>query len=171
MKGKWAEGMPPRHFTWVIGDRLAVCERIGGYGPSHRRVRRAEEIVWVKDQGFTCVVSTMASPHNLHAYEEAGLPARHLPLARSDDLGATLQELLTELRHSLIAGERLLVHDDDVGDRVQGLLAGYLVHAGLVPETTRAVAMLERLLHRPMGPPGRELVALAQRLVTPSTGH
>ncbi|MDP9452999.1 MAG: hypothetical protein M3P97_06335 [Actinomycetota bacterium] len=167
MKGKWAQGLAPRHFAWVIRDRLAVCERIGGHGASHRRVRRAEEIVWVKAQGFTCVVSTMASPHNLHAYDEAGLPVRHLPLAH-DDVAPGLESLLTELRHSLVPGARLLLHDDDVGDRVQGLLAGYLVHAGLVPEPTRAVAVLERLLQRPMGPPGRELVALAQRLVTPS---
>ncbi len=164
MKGKWAQGMPPRHFAWVIRDRLAVCERIGGYGPSHRRVRRAEEITWVKDQGFTCVVSTLASPHNLHAYGEASLAAHHLPLGRNAELAAELQAVFVEVRARLVAGERVLVHDDDVGDRVQGVLAGYLVHAGLVPEQTRAIAMAERLLQRPMGPPGRELVALAERL-------
>ncbi len=164
MKGKWAEGMPPRHFAWIIRDRLAVCERIGGYGPSHRRVRRAEEIVWVKAQGFTCVVSTLASPHNLHAYDEAGLPSHHLPLGAPVDLAVGLQAVFVEIRARVVAGERVLVHDDDVGDRVQGVLAGYLVHAGLVPEQTRAIAMIERLLQRPIGPPGRELVALAQQL-------
>lgn len=158
------QGDAPRHFAWVIKDRLAVCERIGGYGPSHRRVRRAEEIVWVKAQGFTCVVSTLASPHNLHAYDESGLAARHLPLGRRDELVAGLEAVFVDVRGLLAGGERVLVHDDDVGDRVQGLLAGYLVHAGLVPEQTRAIAMIERLLHRPLGPPGRELVALAQRL-------
>jgi hypothetical protein len=159
--------MPPRHFAWVIKDRLATCERIGGYGPSHRRVRRAEEIVWVKAQGFTCVVSTLDSPHNLHAYDEAGLPAHHLPLGRGDELMAGLEAVFIDVRGLLVAGERVLVHDDDVGDRVQGLLAGYLVHAGLVPEQTRAVAMIERLLLRPLGPSGRELVALAERLAQP----
>ena len=164
MKGRWAEGIAPRRFTWIIRDQLAVCERIGGYGASHRRVRRAEEIVWVKAQGFTCVVSTLATPHNLHAYEEAGLPSHHLPLGGQGDLAVGLQAVFVEVRARLAAGERLLVHDDDVGDRVQGLLAGYLVHARLVPEQTRAIAMVEQLLHRPMGPPGRALVVLARRL-------
>lgn len=164
MKGRWAQGLPPRRFAWVIKDRLAVCERIGGYGSSHRRVRRAEEIVWVKSEGFTCVVSTLASPHNLHAYAQAALTAHHLPLGRGDELAPDLQAAFVELRALLVAGERVLVHDDDVGDRVQGLLAGYLIHSGLVPEQTRAVAVIERLLLRPLGPPGRELVALAERL-------
>ena len=29
MKGKWAAGIPPRNFTWVIKDHLAVSERPG----------------------------------------------------------------------------------------------------------------------------------------------
>lgn len=164
MKGKWAAGMPPRNFAWVVGDRLAVCERPGGYGPSHRRVRRTEEIVWIRVQGFDWVISTLSSSHNLHAYEEAGLPARHLPLGARGDQAGALRTVLVETETLLGSGARVLVHDDDVGDRVQGLLAAYLVHAGLVAEPTRAIAMLERLLHRPMGPPGRQLVALTQRL-------
>ena len=30
-------GLKPRGFTWVIADRLAVSERIGGFGFQHRR--------------------------------------------------------------------------------------------------------------------------------------
>ena len=37
MKGKWAQGIKPRNFAWVITDQLAVCERPGGYGANHRR--------------------------------------------------------------------------------------------------------------------------------------
>ena len=65
VKGKWAAGIPPRNFTWVIRDRLAVSERPGGFAPSHRRVRRQEEIIWLRVQGFTRVVSLLPSPHNL----------------------------------------------------------------------------------------------------------
>jgi hypothetical protein len=42
VKGKWAAGIPPRNFTWVIRDRLAVSERPGGFAPNHRKVRRQE---------------------------------------------------------------------------------------------------------------------------------
>ena len=69
MKGKWAQGIQPRNFAWVIQDRLAVCERPGGYAANHRRVRRQEEIIWIREQGFTCVVSLIPSPHNLHNYD------------------------------------------------------------------------------------------------------
>ena len=33
VKGKWAAGIPPRNFTWIIKDRLAVSERPGGFAP------------------------------------------------------------------------------------------------------------------------------------------
>ena len=33
MKGKWAAGIPPRNFTWVIKDRLAMSERPGRFRP------------------------------------------------------------------------------------------------------------------------------------------
>ena len=29
MKGKWAQGIQPRNFAWVIKDKLAICERPG----------------------------------------------------------------------------------------------------------------------------------------------
>ena len=79
MKGKWAQGIQPRNFAWVIQDRLAVCERPGGYAANHRRVRRQEEIIWIREQGFTCVVSLIPSPHNLHNYAELGVKWRHRP--------------------------------------------------------------------------------------------
>ena len=43
MKGKWARGIEPRYFAWIIKDQLAVSERPGGYARNHRRVRRQEE--------------------------------------------------------------------------------------------------------------------------------
>jgi hypothetical protein len=160
--------MAPRSFAWVLRDHLAVCERPGGYGPSHRRIRRTEEIVWLKAQGFTTVVSTLAAPHNLHAYDEAELPYRHVPFARVDHPSAVLGVLYPELRALMADGERVLLHHDEAGDRLEGLVAGYLVYAGLVQEPARAIAMVERLLHRPMGPVGRELVAAAAAMVAPS---
>lgn len=164
MKGKWAEGIVPRNFAWVIRDQLAVCERLGGYGRNHRRVRRQEEILWVKGQGFTCVVSLLPTSHNLHAYAEMDVTCRHVPFAPQDDAATFLGSFYADLRAQLAAGDRVLVHDQEVNDRVEGIMAGYLVHAGLVPEVPRAIAIVERLLQRQMGPRGRELVAVASRL-------
>ncbi len=80
VKGKWAAGIPPRNFTWVIKDRLAMSERPGGFAPNHRKVRRQEEIIWLQGQGFTTVVSLLPSSHNLQAYEERSMPSVHFPL-------------------------------------------------------------------------------------------
>ena len=60
MKGKWAQGIVPRNFAWVMKDQLAVCERPGGYGVNHRKVRRQEEIIWVRENGFARIISLAA---------------------------------------------------------------------------------------------------------------
>ena len=64
-------GLEPREFTWVISDRLAVSERIGGHGFQHRRVRREEEITWLLHHGVTAVLSLLDGNQNLAAYEAA----------------------------------------------------------------------------------------------------
>ena len=164
MKGKWAAGIVPRNFSWVIKDQLAVCERPGGYGVNHRRVRRQEEIIWLREQGFTRIVSLLPSPHNLHAYDELAMEWRHLPLSWGDDHGTPLAAVFADLRAQVQAGDKVVVHMEEVGDRLQGTMAGYLLYTGLVPEGPRAIAMIEHLLHRQMGPAGREVVTAAARL-------
>ena len=80
LRGRWALGITPRHFTWILKDKLAICERPGGYGDNHRRVRRQEEIIWIRENGFGCVISIIPAPHNLHNYEELGVSrTRHRP--------------------------------------------------------------------------------------------
>ena len=164
MRGKWAAGIVPRNFSWVIKDQLAVCERPGGYGVNHRRVRRQEEIIWLREQGFTRIVSLLPSPHNLHAYDELAMEWRHLPLSWGEEHGAPLGSVYADLQVQLQAGDKVVVHMEEVGDRLQGTMAGYLLYSGLVPEGPRAIAMIEHLLHRQMGPVGREVVTTAARL-------
>lgn len=165
MKGKWAQGIVPRYFTWIIKDSLAVCERLGGYGVNHRKVRRQEEIIWVREQGFTRIVSLLASPHNLHHYDELGVAYKHLPFGPHDDANEVLPAIWDDIQAQVANGDRIIVHGDELGDRMLGVLGGYLIHAGLVVEGPRATAMIEKLLERQMGPTGRELVAVAERRV------
>ena len=167
MRGKWAQGIVPRNFTWIIKDRLAICERPGGYGVNHRRVRRQEEIIWIREQGFTRVISLLPSPHNLHAYEELGVEYRHVPFGSHDEPRAILSAFYPDLREQLAAGDKIVVHQEEVGDRLTGTLAGYLVYAGLVPDGPKAVAVIEQIVHRQMGPVGRELVGVAAQLDRP----
>jgi hypothetical protein len=159
MKGKWAQGIAPRNFAWVIKDQLAVSERPGGYARNHRRVRRQEEIIWIREQGFTRVVSLLASPHNLHAYDELEVAWEHVPMAPHGEIRSVLTELYPKLRLWLGQGDKVLIHQEELGDRLQGVLAGYLVFSGLVPASAEAISVIERINQRQMGPVGREVVA------------
>jgi len=159
MKGKWAAGIPPRNFTWVMKDHLAISERPGGFAPNHRRVRRQEEIIWLRMQGFDRVISLLASPHNLAAYEEEGLAWAHYPLERAGDQRRLLTACFKDIDDSLGAGLRLLVHQDELGDRVMGVVAGYLVWSDRLHNQPQAVALLELVCGHAMGEPGRELLS------------
>lgn len=169
MKGKWAKGIQPRFFAWIIKGKLAISERPGGYARNHRKVRRHEEILWLRGEGFTRVVSLLPSPHNLHAYDELGVTWSHLPFAPHDDASAVLGGLYSQVRDWLAAGERILIHQEELGDRLMGVVAGYLRWAGLVPSGPQAIAVVERILGRQMGPAGRELVALVPQVAGHAT--
>jgi hypothetical protein len=164
MKGKWAQGITPRNFVWVLKDRLAICERPGGYGPNHRRVRRQEEIIWIREQGFTRVISLIAAPHNLHNYDELNVAWLHRPERPQDDPAIFQRNLYTEIKLLLANGEKLVLHQEEVGDRICGLVAGYLLWARLVPYGPQAISVTERLTGRQLGPQGRRLVASAEHL-------
>ena len=161
MKGRWAQGLEPRYFTWVITGRLAVSERPGGFARNHRKVRRQEELLWLAGHGFTHVLSLLDSPHNLHAYEEAGLAYEHVPLGRHDELAERLRDVYTTLSGWLDnPSERVLMHHEEFGDRLLGVVAGFLLYSGLVYEGPHAIVVLEKLTGRQLGSIGREIVAV-----------
>ncbi|NLV55915.1 MAG: hypothetical protein GXY13_09930 [Acidimicrobiales bacterium] len=164
MKGKWAQGIRPRNFSWVIKDRFAVCERPGGYGANHRRVRRQEEIIWVREQGFTKVISLIPANHNLHNYTELEVDWLHWPLRSHDEPAPVLAGLFPQIEELLGQGEKILLHGDELGDRIAGIVAAYVIWSGLVSDAPKATMLVERMLTRQIGPQGRELIALAPTL-------
>jgi hypothetical protein len=173
MKGKWAKGIPPRLFAWVIKGSLAVSERPGGYARNHRKVRRQEEILWLRGEGFDRIVSLLPSSHNLHAYDELDMTWSHLPFGPHDDPATTLPEIYTNLQRWIGDGQRILVHQEEINDRLMGVVGGYLRWSGMIPSGPRTISVVERIFHRQMGPAGRELVALAPTLpghAAPSVG-
>ena len=163
LRGKWALGITPRNFTWILKDKLAICERPGGVGDSHRRVRRQEEIIWLRENGFGCVLSIIAAPHNLHNYDELGVNARHRPFT-PEDLEPWLRSFYRELHELLRAQVKVLVHGEEVGDRIVGIMGGYIRWAGLVDDDTQAITVTERLAGRQLDPFGRSLIAVATEL-------
>jgi len=160
MRGKWARGIVPSGFAWIIKDQLAVCERPGGFGSSHRRVRRQEEIIWIRENDFDTVVSLLVSEHNLHNYEDLGVGWAQVPFRGADDGIERVVEVFERFRELTSDGARIIVHRDELNDVVGGLMAGYLLWLGLVPTGPRAISITERLLTRPLGNPGRRVVAL-----------
>lgn len=164
MKGRWAAGIVPRNFSWIIRDHLAVSERPGGYAPNHRKVRRHEEILWLRGQGFDRVVSLLPSTHNLHAYDEVGITWSHFPFPGSTDPLELQSDLYPALARWLRGGERVLIHQEELGDRLMGVVAGYLRWSGLLPEGARAIAVVEQIVRRQMETAGRSYVALVDQL-------
>jgi len=171
LRGKWAAGITPRNFTWVVQDQLAVSERPGGFAPNHRRVRRQEEIIWLRVQGFTRVVSLLPSSHNLAAYDEGELTSSHFPFVPGGDQREILLELYKSLDEWIQAGERVLVHQEELGDRVMGVVAGYLYWSGRLPGGAQAIVAVEQLIGHQMGTQGRDLASQAVTLGTNAGGR
>ncbi|HSR44839.1 MAG TPA: hypothetical protein VLT15_06380 [Acidimicrobiia bacterium] len=157
-------GLKPREFVWVIAGRLAVCERIGGYGFQHRRVRREEEIAWLRREAkITSIVSLLPGNQNVSAYEDAGFKVLHCPFGPEDENGSlmpffsTLDEALKD-KKSVV-----LVHRDTIDEGIGGLLAGYLVHAGYLDDPIIASAVIQEILGKPLGPKARAMIRVPER--------
>ena len=50
-----------------------------------------------------------------------------------------LAELYPSLHRWLRSGERLLLHQEELGDRVMGVAAGYLLWSEILPDGPRAI--------------------------------
>ena len=135
-KGKWAQGITPRNFAWIMKDQLAVSERPGGYGANHRRVRRQEEIIWIREQGFSCVLSVIPAPHNLHNYDDLGVTWRHRPFEPDDDPAPSSQPS-TRSCARCSKRARSCCSTPTSWATGCGLITGYLVWAGARPRWAR----------------------------------
>ncbi len=158
-KGKWAQGIKPRHFNWIIDGQLAVCERPGGNGANHRKVRRQEEIIRIRENQFDFVISLIPSiticttTTNWACRGNTG----HW---RRPSIATALRLIYPELRRLLQSGATLLLRRGSA-----------IVWPGCSPatcggaawcETTKAVVVIERILGRQMGPDGQAFVAAAE---------
>jgi len=156
--GKMVAGLKPRGYTWVISERLAVSDRVGGSGFQHRRVRREEEITWLTEEaGINTIVSLLAGNQNLAAYRQAGIATYSVPVASPVEEEDMIRFHKT-LDQALARGHaKVLVHREVVDDAVGGLVGGYLVSSGMVEDPILALAVIQQILGRPLGPEGRGL--------------
>ena len=87
------------------------------------------------------------------------MPATNLPFGLHDDAREVLPVIYGQLRVWLSRGERVLLHGEEVGDRLLGFVAGYLLWTGMIETGPKAVTVIEHLAHRELTATGRELVS------------
>ncbi len=158
MKGRWASGLEPRNFTWVFKNQLAVSERPGGSVMVHRKVRRDEELLWLRHNGFGRVMSVLPTNQELQIYTDHGLAISHHPLRGDQNQLEVILGCYQELHASLLDRHCVLLHGDEVSDRMLGIIAGFLMWSKRVASPPMAIAITEKLFERAIGPDGRFIV-------------
>jgi hypothetical protein len=159
-KGKWALGLEPKYFTWIIKEQLAISERPGGLARNHRKVRRTEELSWIAQHGFTKVISLLDTPHNLTAYTEANISSENLPLGKPDEYKMTLPPIYVTLG-ALLANptQKVLLHQEEYGDLLFGVVGGFLWYCGIMTTDIEVVQTVEKVVNRSLGVDARRIIA------------
>ena len=95
------------------------------------------------------------------SYERAGIEV-HLAPVDSEHEEAAVEHAFEVLAKVLADPDaKVLVHRDFVDDTVGGILAGYVVFAGLVDDPRVAAMVIQEIIGRPLGPSGRGLIPAA----------
>jgi len=87
------------------------------------------------------------------------VPFSHLPFSADEDPRISLPPIYQAIQNWLDDGERVLLHREELGDELMGVVAGFLLWTRRLPSSSQAISVAEHLLHRQMGPAGRRLVA------------
>lgn len=126
--------------------------------------RRQEEIIWLRENGFGCVVSIIPATHNLHNYDELGMPYLHRPFTGTDDLGMWLKAFYTEINMLLEGNTKVIAHNESVDDRLIGIMGGYIRWSGMVDDPSTVINLTERIAKRQLDPFAREVILMAHEL-------
>ena len=151
-------GLRPNDFYWVIQGKLALSECIGGKGMTPRKIRREEEIQWLKGQGINSIFSLLDSDFNLTSYQEVGFRTYHFPINEEIQDNA-LDTIFSAIKEALDDPEiRLLIHNEYLDEQIPGILAGYLIYSGLLDDSVLARTIMEEILGSPLSPQAIALI-------------
>lgn len=151
-------GLKPNDFHWIIEGKLAVSECIGGGGLTPRKIRREEEIQWIKSQGINAIFSLLDTDFNLKNYQEVGFRTYHYPLGE-DVPTESLNIIFEAIKEALSDKERkLLIHREYLDEEVPGILAGYLIYSKLLDDPILSRTILEKILEKPLSPKAIALI-------------
>jgi hypothetical protein len=142
--GEGVEPAEPRRYAWIVPGRLAVAERPGRGGRSHRRALRIAEQAWWRAQGVVAVVSCMRTRHGLAEYAQDGLAVRWHPLTDPEQARAELSAAVASATELLAAGEgAVLVHCDRANEWLAAIDAGLRLGLGLARTPRTALRAAE----------------------------
>jgi len=151
-------GLKPNDFHWIIEGRLAVSECIGGGGLTPRKIRREEEVQWLKSQGINSIFSLLDSDFNLKNYQEVGFRTYHFPIGEEIDKDS-LKIIFEAIKDALSDKDRkLLIHREILDEEIPGILAGYLIYSKLLKDPILARTILEKILEKPLSPKAIALI-------------
>jgi hypothetical protein len=86
------------------------------------------------------------------------MPYRHRPLSGADDTDAFLRLFYKELQDLLGRNMKLIMHCEEVGDRLLGIIGGYIRWSGMVEDPSQAIIITERIGGRQLDTWARELI-------------
>ncbi len=127
----------------------------------HRRVRRDEELSWLRDNGFNTLLSVLDETFNVTAYEESAMRVLHVPVKgelEDHQAAQVLEGVVRCLEHD---SSVTLLHSDNVTDGILGVLGGYLLRSQLLDDPIIAIATIQEIMGRPLGPTGRRFLLAA----------
>ena len=64
-----------------------------------------------------------------------------------------------------LLGKLILMHMEEVSDRMAGFIGGYLVFTGMVPEVSESIQLTEKLMKTALGTSGRQMITAASKIV------
>lgn len=142
--------LEPRTYAWIIDGRLAVAERPGGGGRSHRVLRRQMELDWWADCGVRTIVSGMRSKHGLLDAALQGFQIRWNPLIDPTQASRMLAHLIEDVTDALSDGG-VLVHVDRPGEWLAAVDGALRLQFGLAATLDEALRQV-REDGLPVGP-------------------
>ena len=150
--------LKPNDFHWIIEGKLAVSECIGGGGLTSRKIRREEEVQWLKSNGINSIFSLLETDFNLTNYQEVGFRTYHFPLGENPPK-ESISVIFEAIKEALSDKERkLLIHREYLDEEVPGILAGYLIYSKLLEDPIFSRTILERILGKPLSPKAIALI-------------
>ena len=86
------------------------------------------------------------------------------PLVNVDEMDPWLRLFYGDLQAMLRDGMKVVVHAEEVSDRLIGLMGGYIRWSGLIDDPSQAIMLTERIGARQLDPASRELIMRVHEL-------